>query len=140
MTDKLTDRLVKALPTPASGNRIHFDSDVGGFGVRVTASGSRAFVLSYRTRTGRQRRFTIGEFSPSGSGWGTTTARQEAERLKVGIRGGTDPLDDVEAARNAATMADLAKRFEEEHLPRRRPKNSIDTLSPSLEAERYSLS
>jgi integrase len=120
MTDRLTDTIVKALPPPPSGNRIQYDSAVRGFGVRVTAAGMRSFILNYRTRTGRQRRYTIGEFSVAGSGWNTSRARGEAERLRGLIRGGSDPMSDLEADRAAPTVADLAKRFEEDHLPKRR--------------------
>jgi hypothetical protein len=38
---KLTDNVVKALPIPATGNRIHYDKDIAGFGCRVTAGGAR---------------------------------------------------------------------------------------------------
>ena len=39
MAQRLTDAIVKRLPVPISGNKIHYDSDVGGFGARVTAAG-----------------------------------------------------------------------------------------------------
>ena len=74
----------------------------------------------YRTLSGRQRRFTIGEFSVSGDGWTTVAARGEAERLRVVVRGGGDPLRNLQDQREAPTVADLARRFEEEHLPKRR--------------------
>lgn len=120
MSDKLLDKTVKALPVPSHGNRIYFDSQVGGFGVRVTAGGARSFIFSYRTLAGRQRRFTIGEFSVTGDGWTTVAARGEAERLRVIVRGGGDPLASLQNLREAPTIADLAHRFEEDHLPRRR--------------------
>jgi hypothetical protein len=59
---RLTDAIIKRLPTPATGNKITYDGGkdaVKGFGIRVTAGGSRAFVLSYRTRAGRERRYTL---------------------------------------------------------------------------------
>jgi hypothetical protein len=55
VTRKLTDSIVKTLPLPVRGNRIAYDTDVKGFGVRITAAGARAFVLNYRTRAGRDR-------------------------------------------------------------------------------------
>ena len=73
-TARLTDAIVKRLPAPADGNTITYDADVEGFGARVTAAGNRAFVLGYRTRAGRQRRYTIGSFPD----WQTTAAREEA--------------------------------------------------------------
>jgi len=114
---RLTDAIVKRLPAPPKGNRIYYDQDVGGFGCRVTAAGSRAFVLTYWTRVGRQRRFTIGGFPD----WSTAAARDEARRLKQLIDQGGDPLAELEAERGAPSVADLCDRFEAEHLPRKRP-------------------
>jgi integrase len=115
MAHKLTDKIVKALPVPRSGNRITYDSDVKGFGIRITQAGSRAFVLNYRTRVGRERRFTIGSFPD----WKTTAARDEAAALKKRIDRGEDPMADIEVARGAKTVADLAERFLREHSERK---------------------
>lgn len=43
MGQKLSDAIVKTLPKPASGNKITYDSDVKGFGCRVTSGGVRSF-------------------------------------------------------------------------------------------------
>lgn len=53
MAEKITDTLIKTLPAPDKGQRITYDRDVKGFGVRVTAAGARSFILNYRTRSGR---------------------------------------------------------------------------------------
>jgi integrase len=116
MSHRLTDAIVKSLPPPAAGNRIAYDAEVKGFGVRVTAAGARAFVLNYRTRGGRERRFTIGSFPD----WRATAARSEAAELKRRIDRGEDPLADIEANREAPTIADLCARYEEQHLPKKR--------------------
>lgn len=71
---KLADGLIRRLPPPASGNKVHYDSEVAGFGVRVTAGGAKAFVLNYYTVSGRERRFTIGSYPA----WTATGARREA--------------------------------------------------------------
>jgi hypothetical protein len=116
MGERLTDRTVAKLAKPATGNIIHFDTEVGGLGVRITAAGARAFVLCYRTRTGRQRRLTIGSFGE----WGVGAARAEAKELKRQIDAGGDPLGEKAADRDAPTMADLSRRFSEDHLPKKR--------------------
>ena len=113
----LTDALIRKLPTPEQGNKIVYDDVVGGLGIRVTAAGARSFVLNYTTRAGRGRRFTIG----SATDWTTTQARDEAKRLRREIDLGGDPLADIEAARAAPTIADLAARFDAAHLVRLRP-------------------
>lgn len=117
MRQKLTDSIVKDLPIPAKGNKIHYDSEVKGFGVRVTAAGARAFILNYRTRSGRERRYTIG----SHPDWKTSAARDEAKELKKQIDVGNDPMAEVEADRSAKTVADLCDRFEQDHLSKVRP-------------------
>jgi integrase len=116
MAKRLTDAIVKALPKPEQGNRITYDSDVKGFGCRVTAAGARSFVLSYRTTTGRERRYTIGQFPA----WKTTAARAEAAELKKLVDRGGDPLGAIEEARAAPTVADMCERYETEHLPKKR--------------------
>src|SRR5262245_4179054 len=114
---KLTDNLLRKLPTPESGNRITYDDAVKGFGARVTAAGDRAFILNYRRKLdGRERRITIGSFPD----WGTTAAREEAKRLKRAIDGGADPVGEQADSRAAPTVAELCARFERDYLPRNR--------------------
>ncbi len=122
--EKLTDSMVKDLAPPASGNRIVYDGEVKGFGVRVTKAGARSFILNYRA-AGRERRITIG----SHPDWKTGTARDEAKRLKRRIDVGEDPMAARHTDRAAATMNDLADRFEKEHLARRRDATQTDYKS-----------
>jgi integrase len=122
MSQHLTDSIVKNIPSPAAGNRIEYDETVRGFGVRVTAAGSRAFILNYRTRSGRERRYTIGSFPD----WKTAAARGEAGELKKRIDRGEDPLADIQAQREAPTIAELCKRFKEEHVAKKRPSTRRD--------------
>ncbi|MEI9899633.1 MAG: integrase family protein [Hyphomicrobium sp.] len=126
MSQKLTDAVVRSLAVPATGNVVAYDGGhrdaVAGFGCRVTASGKRAFILNYRTRSGRERRYTIGQFPD----WTTSAARDHAGDLKAKIRGGYDPLAELEGDREAKTIADLCDRFEEEFLPKKRPATQRD--------------
>jgi integrase len=114
---RLTNRVVAKLPIPARGNRIAYDDELGGFGCRVTAAGSRAFVLNYYRRSdGRERRITIGGFPE----WSAAAAREEAKRLKREIDGGADPVGAYRESRAAPTIADLCSRFERDYVPRKR--------------------
>jgi integrase len=119
---QFTDSLIRKLAIPKAGNKIHYDPSTPGFGCRVTASGTRSFILNYVTRAGRERRITIG----STINWRVTDARTEARRLKQLVDQGGDPLADVAAERGAATVFDLIERFEEEHLARKRPGTAAD--------------
>ena len=78
----------------------------------------RSFSIIEFRGTGRERRITIGRFP----NWGVGAARTEAKRLRRLIDQGADPLGDIEAEREAPTVADLITRFEQEHVgPRLRP-------------------
>jgi integrase len=123
MAQHLTDAAIRKLPAPASGNKVSYDTNVPGFGIRISVGGTKAFVFNYRVRgTGRERRITIGRFGS----WTTGAARTEARRLERLIDAGGDPLGDIEAEREAPSMADLIERFEAEHLSRKRPGTAAD--------------
>jgi integrase len=113
----LTEAIIKRLSKPAKGNKVYYDQ-LPGFGIRITAAGTAAFIFNYRVRgTSRERRITIGRFS----NWTTGAARKEARRLQQMVDQGGDPLGDIEAERSSPTVAGLCDRFEAEHLPRKRP-------------------
>ena len=113
---RLTDAIVRRLPTPEQGKHITPDSEVAGFGVRITANDARSYVLRYTTRAGRERTYTIGNATV----WRTTDARDKARELRRWIEDGGDPLGAIEAEREAPTVEDLIERFRAEHLPRKR--------------------
>jgi integrase len=118
MTQRLTDQIVRSLPAPERGNKIHYDDMVKGFGIRVTAAGARAFIVNYRRRSdGLERRYTIGSYPE----WSVGAARTKAMELKRHIDNGGDPVGEHAADRAAPTVADLAARFLEEHVSKQRP-------------------
>ena len=93
---KLNDEIVKSLPIPEVGNRVHYFAKAGiqgskaprGFGVRVTAAGVRSFVMNYSIAR-RERRYTIGRWPD----WSVLGAIKEARDLRQRIDRGEDPLD-----------------------------------------------
>src|SRR5215203_7458481 len=111
MAEKITDKLAKTTVAPDKGSRLLWDIEVRGFGLRVTAAGSKSFILNYRRKAdGLERRWTIG-----GAGdWTTGAAREEAKRLKRLIDGGADPIGEHQDIRGAPTLADLCGRFLQE--------------------------
>jgi integrase len=124
MATKLSDKSVRDLATPDTGNRITYDTDVAGFGVRVTSAGARAFILNYRVG-GRERRITIGSFPD----WSVSAAREHAKGLKRRIDQGQDPMGERHEERAAPTIDTLADRFEAEHLAKRRAATQKDYRS-----------
>src|SRR5256885_10917496 len=93
----LSEETVKRLRAPARSNSITYFAGATiqgakaprGFGVRVTASGARAFILNYRLR-GREHRFTIGAWPD----WSALKAVREARNLRQRVDRGEDPLAD----------------------------------------------
>src|SRR5262249_5089557 len=58
--------------------------------------------------------------------WRTTDARDKARELRREIEDGGDPLGEIEAEREAPTVADLIERFRAEHLPRKRGRTASE--------------
>ena len=87
MGAKLSDGMARSEQPPADGKpyRIIYDGEVKGFGLRVTRSGARSFVLNYRIRS-VERRYTIGSYPD----WSVSAGRAEAARLKREIDQGHD--------------------------------------------------
>ena len=63
MREKLTKRLVDAA-RPKDKDCVLWDNVVTGFGLKVTPTGSKTYILYYRSESGRQRRPTIGKHGP----------------------------------------------------------------------------
>ncbi len=124
MASRLNETLVKNLSPPAKGNQITYDTELKGFGVRVTAKGAKSFVLNYRVG-GQERRITIGGYPE----WTVAAARERAKELKRQIDVGADPMAERHEDRGAATMADLCDLYIERHLPKKSPSSQKDDLA-----------
>ena len=120
MSVKISEKLIKNLTPPKHGNRITYDSEIKGFGLRVTAGNVRSFVLNYYSR-GRERRITVGKHPE----WTVVAARERAMQLRVRINNGVDPLAEREQERSAPTVNELAAEFFERHVVARKRPSSI---------------
>jgi integrase len=83
---KLTKTYIDKVEPPASGYEIHWDDKVGGYGLRVTASGVRAFVAQGRVN-GKAVIITIGRYGL----YTEAQAREKAQSLLQQMREGIDP-------------------------------------------------
>lgn len=113
---KLTDGrngTIAEAQTPEKGRRFIFDDHRDaprGFGLRITAAGGKAFVLSY-TVDGRKRRKAIGEWPT----WSLEAARIEARDLVLKISSGADPLEEALRRKAEPLVQDLAADWLEMH-------------------------
>jgi integrase len=98
---KLTET---GLPKLKLGNgetdRIFFDDEIPGFGVRIREGGSRKFVLHYRIG-GNQRRYTIGTVGVMK----LEEAHKRARRALVDVDDGKDPAAQKAEAKEAAKQS-----------------------------------
>jgi integrase len=124
MAKRLTETLVKNLAPPATGNQITYDTELKGFGVRVTAKAAKAFILNYRVG-GQERRLTIGGYPE----WSAAAAREKAKEYKRRVDVGADPMAERHEERAAATMGELCDLYVERHLPKKRPSSQRDDRS-----------
>ena len=114
----LTNRTVAKLPTPAHGNRVFYDDETGGFGCRVTAAGSRAFILNYYRRAdGRERRFTIGAFPD----WSVAAAHKRPNASSGRSTAVLILSVPIQESRAAPTIADLVYPLRTGLLPAQAP-------------------
>ena len=76
--------------------------------MRVSPAGAKAYVLKYRTRSGRVRWRSYGRTDGD-------LSLEQARALAEGDRGivaaGGDPLREIDAAKKAETVAEVGERF-----------------------------
>ena len=104
---KLSKTVVDALPVPEKGYTLTWDSELKGFGVRVTPSGIKTFILQRRIH-GKDRRISLGRF-------GAVTveqARRDALVKSGQIASGGDPVADKQRAKAAQkTLAEVIEDY-----------------------------
>lgn len=106
-------KITKAIVDALQPGHCAWDSTVPGFGCRAQDSGRKTYIARYRTRTGRQRKLTIGrccDISPD-------QARDMARQAFAAVAAGQDPAGQRQADRAAPAMPDLADRYMREHAP-----------------------
>lgn len=102
---------------PERGVRFIFDTNRDaptGFALRITAKGTKAFVLRYQT-PGAVRLITIGRWPT----WSLADARERARELRREIDAGADPLRE-KAEERATTFGALVEDYDKAHLARLR--------------------
>lgn len=126
MRRRITKRTVDSLDP---GNRAYFlwDTDLTGFGCKVTPAGKKVYVLQYRTKQqdwlGAPKRLTLGKHGQLTA----EQARKLAADLLVDVKAGTDPAL-ARRRSDSVTVADLMTRFLEDYLPNKKRPAKKSTL------------
>jgi integrase len=103
-------RLTKAMLEkiqPGEKDIFVWDSEVVGFGCKITTHGARTYFVFYRTFSGQQRRIKVGTVSAIS----TDDARKLARKWLTEAAEGKDPGGRRKAMRQAETVADLIKLY-----------------------------
>ena len=110
----LTERLIRDTP-PGGKDRILWDAQIKGLGVRIRTSGTKTYILNYRV-SGREHRATLARVGEMA----LREARERAGAELVRIRAGeADPLTRRREARGAPTVNEGLERFFTEYAPAR---------------------
>ena len=139
MKQKLTMRSVDAIAV-ANRDTIVWDSDVTGFGLKVTPKGKRSYFLYYRTKDGQARRPTIGihgSIKPE-------AAREIAKGWLGQVAAGHDPSAQRAESRSAPNVQELCQRYLTHYAePRKKPTSILNDrrmiekrITPALGARR----
>ena len=94
---KLTDQFVTGLQAPATGQAIYWDTHTNGLGIRITATGSKAFVAQGRCN-GKSVRVTLARANEIN----VKEARDRAAAATLLMRDGENPVEKKRAHKVAA--------------------------------------
>lgn len=108
---KLTKSHIEKVNLPESGTKVHWDTEVKGFGLRVSAGGKKTFIYQGRIRgPGGMKSAVITIGSPPA--WTVDLARKKAMTLAVDMDNGIDPRAAKRADQAAAiTLDDVAAEY-----------------------------
>jgi len=117
---KLTKRTVDALKSDVWDQFI-WDTEIPGFGCKVTPKGARIYILQYG-RLGRDHRVTIGRH---GSDVTAEQARLEALRLRGIVAAGENPATVSSRGQCASTVSDLGERYMTEYAKEHKKPSAV---------------
>nr|WP_255568132.1 site-specific integrase [Brevundimonas sp. PAMC22021] len=106
VTKRLTKRVVEAL-APRDERYVVWDSDLKGFGVRISPQGRRTYLARFRTHGGSDRLMALAPH-------GVITAEEARERARLAIAEaaqGGDPQADKMERRGEMTMGELCELY-----------------------------
>ena len=106
---KLGKRTIDALAVDR-GDKVFWDSELLGFGVRVYATGRKVYVAQARTPSGRTRRGTVGDYTKMNTEEARRKAAETIDRIRRGEEAVPPPPEPE------PTVADLAERFMTKHV------------------------
>lgn len=108
---------------------IIWDSAISGFGIKINPTGSKTFLLYYRTKTGRQRKPSIGKYGQLT----VEAARTIAQQWLGQIASGNDISAERIKAKRSETVADLCSRYITDYAEIYKKPRSIESDRANIE-------
>ena len=127
MQAKITKSSVDSID-PTDRDQFIWDTELPGFGLKVTPSGVRSYVFQYSVNN-RTRRITIGRHGVTKT---ADEARREAIKMKGRVADRKDPAEERTQERLAPTLEELAVRYLEEHASVKKKKLSAQSDERNL--------
>jgi len=124
---KLTKAIVERTK-PETADLFLWDTEMPGFGLKITPAGRRVYVAQYRSN-GQSRRMTVGRH-------GVLTIDEARERAKGKLAEATlggNPAAERQQARHGPTVSDLAERYLAEHATEKKKASSAREDSRLIE-------
>ena len=112
---RLTERRIETLTT-TGGPVVVRDETLAGFGVQVTPSGRKSYVLRYRTPDGTRKQAILARVGELPLRDARNLAAAELVRIRAGE---SDPLKRRQDARRAPMVSDLLSRYFDDYAPSR---------------------
>lgn len=107
-----TKRALETLPLPKPGTReTYYDTKIPSLAVRVTATGTKTFIVRRRIAGGQAERITLGTFPAMM----VDQARRLAAQVNASIARGENPNDKKRSLRAEMTLGELFDAFLERH-------------------------
>ncbi len=101
MRQKLTAAFVMDPPKPSKGREVYWDTAQPGFGLRVTSTGHKSFVVQYRAGGGRSGKDRLATISATLK---LDDARKEAKKVQGDAARGLDPVEAKRKERDAESL------------------------------------
>jgi len=121
---KLTKKVVNDAKSPVDKNQyLIMDSELKGFGLRVTSKGAKSYIIRYRNADGRQRSKTLFHCDKISAEEARKHARLELAEVQKGI----DVLQEKNDKRNALRFDEFTEKYITLYAEKNNKANTVKT-------------
>ncbi len=116
--------MVENAPLPVKGERLFWDTEIPGFGLRVTAAGARSYLVQRRVK-GKNRRVTLGRH-------GILTAETARKRAIIKLGQMADGVDPVKERKKEEALGVTLRDVKNLYIEDRRTKSGLKLKNSTI--------